>query len=73
MKRLILMGILAVMANVAFSQSANEYSIQKTKAFMQENVKEEGLFRYVFFPLPVDFSVISWYPTWLKNAIAKTA
>jgi hypothetical protein len=71
MKRLILIGVLALIANAAFSQTASEYSIQKTQAFMQENVKEEGLFRYAFFALPVDSLVISWYPTWAEKRYSK--
>jgi hypothetical protein len=71
MKRLVLIGVLAAMACAAYSQSAKEYSIQKTQAFMQENVNEEGFFRFVFFPLPVDYLVISWYSTWTEKRYSK--
>ena len=71
MKRFILIGVLVVTACAAYSQSAKDYSAQATQQLMRENLKEEGLFRYVVVPLPIDFLVITQYATWIEKRYSK--
>jgi hypothetical protein len=71
MKRSLVLLFIAFVATSASSQSVKDYASDKALSYMQESMKQDGLFRFAIVPISIESLVLDQYPRWLEKRFSK--